>query len=139
MMQLREFLLGLVVWAIIVIPVVLLIRYSIMTAFISLDTQQSIARVRMAQELLQSELRMMKILAKDWSLWDEIYQYAQGKNPAFARDYLTLEQLQGLEIDVLMVVDTQAEVVGSTMINQQAIGVVPISPEWVAATKSVLV
>ena len=139
MKWLREVLLLLVMVVVVASPIIWLIRYNILSAFISLDEQRAITRVQVAQELLRNELGMMKILAKDWSLWDEIYQYAQGGNPAFAQDYLTLEQLQALEIDVLLVVDTQTTMVGGVMVNQQSTGVVAISPEIMVATGSALI
>jgi diguanylate cyclase (GGDEF)-like protein/PAS domain S-box-containing protein len=49
--------------------------------------------------------------ANDWSHWDEPYNYLESNNPNFVKDNITEGTFNNLNLSVIMIIDTQNEVV----------------------------
>jgi signal transduction histidine kinase len=62
---------------------------------------------KQAQRLLAAmgqEMSRLDKLAKDWGLWNETYEFAQGGNPGFADDNIYAEALTNLDVGLVALV-----------------------------------
>jgi sensor domain CHASE-containing protein len=71
--------------------------------------QQDAKRV---EEGVQSELRVLAELCKDWAIWDDAYAFAADRNPAFVKANLGWDSLlSSTLVQLIYVVDRKGEIV----------------------------
>lgn len=56
-------------------------------------------------QLLDSDLRELERLAQDWSVWDETFNFLQGKNPDFINNNITPRNFELMDLESLMLFD----------------------------------
>jgi signal transduction histidine kinase len=62
---------------------------------------------------IDQQLTFLENTSNDWAAWDDTYTYVLGQNPGFDTENLQPSTFQGLGIDLMILVNTRAEVVFS--------------------------
>ena len=63
-------------------------------------------------EAVQSELRSLAVLCKDWGVWDEAYAFVRDGNPAFIKTNLGWDSLLGsTQVQLLVILDPGGRIV----------------------------
>jgi len=85
------------------------------------SVEQSTARrnVDRATNAIANEVRQLDTTVKDWSSWDATYAYALDHNVAYEGENLPNETLQGLDLDFLLILDTEARPIAVRSIDRQ--------------------
>jgi diguanylate cyclase (GGDEF)-like protein/PAS domain S-box-containing protein len=74
-----------------------------LAAIESETARQSLQRVSNA---LQADLRQIAISASDYAHWDDTYDFALGRDPAFAALTFSAASLATIQVDVVWIIDT---------------------------------
>lgn len=74
-------------------------------AFEDVELQAARTDLVRADRALRADMQNLDAIAADWALWDDIYSYAQGQNPAFYASNLERPTLTNLGIDLMAVYD----------------------------------
>ena len=86
----------------------------VMPSFARLDrdhARTSMKRVRLA---IQRDQQTLEVDATDWANWNEVYRFAQGRNPGFVATNFTRSALDQIQIDSVLIVDLQGRVLAWT-------------------------
>ncbi len=69
------------------------------------------------QNLVQ-QLDRLKTHARDWAVWDEIYEYLKNPNPVFYKSSLGPDSVKSVEIDCLVITDANGAIIATTTVDQ---------------------
>jgi two-component system NtrC family sensor kinase len=87
-------------------------------AFEDVELQAARTDLVRADRALRADMQNLDAIAADWALWDDIYSYAQGRNPAFYASNLERPTLTNLGIDLMAVYDRSGRLLwGDTVID----------------------
>jgi diguanylate cyclase (GGDEF)-like protein len=68
----------------------------------SIERQSAETDLDRAQNALQAEQERLWILARDWSVWDDAFEFLEGNNPGFVQSNFEGDTLGGLQMDYLL-------------------------------------
>jgi len=74
--------------------------------------------VRADKYFYRTEVRLTSQI-RDWTIWDEPYDYAEGTNPEFPESNMELPTLQALELQMLLIASDSREVLASVLTNPE--------------------
>ncbi|MFK7831204.1 MAG: ATP-binding protein [Congregibacter sp.] len=74
-------------------------------AFEAYETQSALGTVARVRDALEAELAALDILNTEYSYWDDVYVFAQGKAPSFPDEYLRETYLQDSNVDLFLIFD----------------------------------
>lgn len=72
------------------------------------DTRQHVVRVL---DALAADMAALRSMASDWASWDDAYVFAQDANAAFPQANLLPETFRNLQLDLILILDTQGRVI----------------------------
>jgi len=75
-------------------------------AFASLEQQDALKDLNRCQTAIQREIDAFDLLCLDWASWDNSYNFAQGRNPAYIEANLTKTIHATTELNLLVIYDT---------------------------------
>ncbi|RPJ80041.1 MAG: hypothetical protein EHJ94_07240, partial [Deltaproteobacteria bacterium] len=84
----------------------------ILPSFASLENDQAKKNIERCQDTIQGEINHLKLIAGDWSLWDDTYRFVQDRNPEYIESnfhWNSLESASG--INLIYVVSLQGKVI----------------------------
>lgn len=88
------------------------------TLTIHYETQEKISIFQNTRRILgaiDQQLNFLENTSNDWAYWDDTYRYAQDRNPEYKAKNLQPSTFQGLGIDLMILVDSRADVIFSGM------------------------
>lgn len=77
----------------------------LLASFAQLESEMMVRNVKQAQDALDSELSTLVSNTTDWAVWDDTYTFVQNNNAAYRESNLTTQSYQGLQINVLAILD----------------------------------
>ncbi|NIL92866.1 MAG: HAMP domain-containing protein [Woeseiaceae bacterium] len=86
-----------------IVGVFLILRVVITPAFEKLELKAAHADLVRADQAIQTDIDNLKAITLDWGLWDDIYEYAAGRNQGFQRSNLDRSTLENLGLDMLAI------------------------------------
>ena len=87
-------------------------NWVILPSFNTLEQRQARTELQRVADAIQREVEHLELLATDWSIWDDTYQFAQDHNKNFQNSNLTLSTLsENSGINLVYIYDTQGKVV----------------------------
>ena len=87
-------------------------NWVILPSFNTLEQGQARTELQRVADAIQREVEHLELLATDWSIWDDTYQFAQDHNKNFQSSNLTLTTLsENSGINLVYIYDTQGKVV----------------------------
>jgi PAS domain S-box-containing protein len=99
-----------------IIITVLILILLLISQFVFLSTSTDYEQ-RYSNHVLKDELTglnqtifAMNETARDWSQWDDAYDYLSGNNPSFATNDLSLDTFARLDLNLIMYIDTNGTI-----------------------------
>lgn len=80
----------------------------------------------------------LDLLVDDWANWNDTYGYLEGKNDDYLASNLSLETVQSLKINLVMLVDRSQQVVSGLYLPTQKEHFVPLVPNIETTVQSLL-
>jgi sensor domain CHASE-containing protein len=128
-LQQKMSLMLLAVMAVMVLVSWLILQATVMPAFTRLERSVAETDMVRVQRAIRSDLDKLAATIGDWSPWDDAWSYVRGENPGFVRSNLDLATLANLDLDLLVVYDTErrmtwgALIEGSTLSPPERLGI----------------
>jgi diguanylate cyclase (GGDEF)-like protein/PAS domain S-box-containing protein len=96
-----------VVCALIALIVVLYIATRLVStqSYSDLEHREVDVAVGRAETAIRGRIRALGQIAADYAMWNDAYDFAEGRNPSFVEDNLTAESMKNLNVDFMAVVD----------------------------------
>ncbi len=91
--------------------VYLVSRFALMKTFADLESESAQRTVHQVQNALQYDQSNLEVMAHDYAQSDATYEFLENDNADFARTTLTPDTLKAMHIDLVVVLDTAANVV----------------------------
>ncbi len=76
-------------------------HYSLTESFLAHELEDGDKQAQRLLGALHQEMGRLEKLAKDWALWDEAYEFAQGGNPDFAETNVYPDVLVNLDVNLM--------------------------------------
>ncbi len=92
-----------------------------------LEYQDSLQGVLQTKAVIDTEMTSLQITAHDWSWWDDMDQYVQGRNPEFATANLDPESIATLHVNLVVITDKNGDVVFSRLLSPDFKTEAPVS------------
>ncbi|MEH6347309.1 MAG: CHASE4 domain-containing protein [Bermanella sp.] len=87
-------------------------NWVILPSFNTLEQRQAETELQRVADAIQREVEHLELLATDWSIWDDTYQFAQDQNESFKGSNLTLSTLsENSGINLVFIYDIKGKIV----------------------------
>jgi signal transduction histidine kinase len=94
------------------------LKLTILPSFEALEMREASRNAQRLEQTLHAETSDLGRAVNDWSKWDEMAAFAEGKNPAFPAINITAEVLQDLKVDFMIVLNVQGKLVYEAMVDE---------------------
>ena len=101
------------IFALLGVSVLLVVELVILPGFAELERADARTAMRRINYTMQSSLQALAVSALDWGNWADTYQFVVDHNPEFIAANLTDVGLRNLGVNVLLIVDTNGNVIES--------------------------
>ena len=95
--------------SLIVLSIYLTLRIYVLPTFAALERQQLFDNQSRAQFALNSELKTLTNLNREYSEWDETYSYMKGENPDYAARNLQAEFFSSLDVNLFILTNQRGD------------------------------
>lgn len=96
--------------------------------FEALERRFVVKNLSRVQNDIDNEIAHLEITTKDWSAWDDTYQFMQDKNQAYIDSNLTAEAMVALDVDAIVFIDQNGKISYSHQVNRKTNQVIPLEP-----------
>jgi hypothetical protein len=103
----------------------------IVKGFYSVEESGTRKSVNQAYDGVMSVLTQMRVKIADWASWDDTYDYVLDHNKEYEELNLNEQALNALKVDVVVVIDSSVNIVGSYAVD-------PVTREGVSVPASLL-
>ena len=86
--------------------------------FSGLEEQEMVIKMQQAVSELKGSLQKIETITRDWAPWDETYGFVQGENPSFVADNLADAAFINLNIDFIVLIDTDNQLIYTQFFDQ---------------------
>ncbi len=110
----------------------------ILSTYLQLENQTITDSLNRTEAALNQSIDTIMVNVKDWSIWDETYQFMQDRNQngRFINSTLTLISLESLNSDMILLFDTNGKLVTSLGVNQDRDKIIDIPQALIQAIAS---
>ncbi|MBS1724094.1 MAG: HAMP domain-containing protein [Armatimonadetes bacterium] len=92
----------------------------ILDNFNALERKKAVQDLDRCRQSVDSELRHLETVAKDWSNWTDTYEYIAGKNPKFVEENLNDNALATIKVQGLYVLDVRGNTVWGRLLDSKS-------------------
>ncbi|MDH3433061.1 MAG: response regulator [Gammaproteobacteria bacterium] len=91
------------------------LQVSVLPVFAEFERESSETTLARVDQALKAAFRELAVVNREYTLWDETYSYAQGRNPDFRPENLDTEYWRTLDIDLVLVFDVHGNQLYSSL------------------------
>ncbi|MBM4222110.1 MAG: hypothetical protein FJ170_09215, partial [Gammaproteobacteria bacterium] len=102
----------LVVGSLLALAVAWLGQEIVLRRFSDTESELVVRNRQILHQAFQAGVDKVDMITRDWSQWDQLYNYARDGDPGFAAEELNPEALERLGLDVLQVLDPDGRPIG---------------------------
>jgi signal transduction histidine kinase len=114
-------------------------RTIVLTGFAQLEQQDVETNLTRLKNSINDELNNLSKACADWAMWDDSYNFVQGKFPNFAKENITIEVLANLKLNFMIYLDRQGRIFHASVadyLNKKETELPKEMAELILATKS---
>ncbi|MEI6521574.1 MAG: CHASE4 domain-containing protein, partial [bacterium] len=93
------------VMAILIVIISIISDYLITKNVLDIETDYMTSRISQIRAVVKSDTNGMVSTLKDWSSWDETYNFINSKSPVYIKSNLENESINNIGIDVILFCD----------------------------------
>lgn len=86
-------------------------RVVLMSGFNELEERRVHAEVGRARDVLRAAVDELEAQAADWSIWDDSYDFARGRNPQYVKKNLSADMFKRLRVDFIAYTDQAGKII----------------------------
>jgi sensor domain CHASE-containing protein len=136
----RRIALGFVAIAIVSAGIINVLHWSFLRGYSQLDRQFTIEAAQRAHRTYLEQFEILKTKARDWSSWNDAFDYVRTRDPAFATNNITDLVMSGLQVHLLAYLDSNLEVISATeLVGDRTIRRNPGEVQFLAADHPLIV
>ncbi|KJR40309.1 secreted protein containing CHASE4 domain protein, partial [Candidatus Magnetoovum chiemensis] len=90
----------------------LILQHVIMPNFISLEQKEAVRNINRALEAMQNEIRHLDAGLRDWSSWDDTYNFIEDKNQEYINANLPDASFEAFDANIMYFYNTRKLVWG---------------------------
>ncbi|MEP2581241.1 MAG: CHASE4 domain-containing protein, partial [Roseibium sp.] len=98
----------------------------VLEGFRKLENQETRREIGRTMAIVDDEVKSLDPVASNWAQWDDLAEFAQTGNPAFAKQKLSNTVLDTLALDMVIVVNRDGRVVLNRFRNRQTGGAIRV-------------
>ena len=91
---------------------------TLMGSYLQLETSATRQKAEQVYRAFEADLRQLQISNRDYAQWDAAEEFVRSRDPAFIAGNLSAEQLAGMHVDVVWLVDAQGRDVFSRAVDR---------------------
>uniref|UniRef100_S0DFF6 Putative diguanylate cyclase n=1 Tax=termite gut metagenome TaxID=433724 RepID=S0DFF6_9ZZZZ len=108
------------VFLVMVVLLAVVIGLSMRTMLEERESDNAINQAKLSESVLLSSVSSLPSVTRDWSSWNDTYDFVEGRNDGFLDDYLTEYPLQLFRINILSVLRPDGEMVYGRFYDPEA-------------------
>jgi len=108
---------------------------TLMGSYLQLETSATRQKAEQVYRAFEADLRQLQISNRDYAEWDAAEEYLQSRDPAFLAGNFSAEQLAGMHVDVVWLVDAQGRDVFSRAVDRSLNVTTPAPRELIDALR----
>ncbi len=101
----------LAIWMVLGVLTYMTHKWIIFPAFIEIEQEEAQKNGQRAINSIEREIHFLEGLCRDWSFWDDTYEFAGGSNPDFVKRNINTKTYETNELNLLYVVDQTGKVI----------------------------
>lgn len=105
----------------------------ILQSYSHLENQTLVDNIDRSQSALEQVISSVELSVKDWSIWDDSYQFAKDKNTQFIKSTLALSSFQSIDMDIILFYDTNGKLIYSGAVDSARTKEIAVPKELLAA------
>lgn len=109
-----------------ILAVDLVSRYAWIEGFVSLEQDTVRSHVAQCLDAVHWETEQLDKQAKDWSDWDDLYEYVRSPSPQFVESNILPSVFENLRLNFIVVIDSAGNLVHGTAYDLAAHATVPL-------------
>jgi signal transduction histidine kinase len=82
----------------------------VLTGFAQLERDDVETNLTRFKNSINDELNNLSKTCGDWAMWDDSYNFVQGKDPNFAKEDITIEVLANLKLNFMIYLDREGKI-----------------------------
>lgn len=98
----------------------------ILESYLRLENQEITNDINRTESALNQMIDAVELSVKDWSIWDETYQFVNDRNDSFIKSTLALSSFQSIDIDVILFFNTHGKLIYSTAVSSDRTKKIPL-------------
>lgn len=98
----------------------------ILESYLRLENQEITNDINRTESALNQMIDAVELSVKDWSIWDETYQFVNDRNDSFIKSTLALSSFQSIDIDVILFFNTNGKLIYSTAVSSDRTKKIPL-------------
>ncbi len=99
------------VMAILIVIISIISDYLITKNVLDIETDYMTSRISQIRAVVKSDTNGMVSTLKDWSSWDETYNFINSKSPVYIKSNLENESINNIGIDVILFCDNNGKII----------------------------
>ena len=85
-------------------------RTVLLEGYAKLEKDKTLIQINSAKSLLEDQYEQLSASVKDNAHWDNIYQYARDRDPAFIKSSFSDATFSNIKVNAIFIVNTEGEV-----------------------------
>jgi|GEM_PF-1766941 len=101
----------------------------VLTGFAQLEQDDVETNLTRFKNSINDELNNLSKTCGDWAMWDDSYNFVQGKDPNFAKEDITIEVLANLKLNFMIYLDKEGKIFHASAADYLRKKEIELSPE----------
>jgi diguanylate cyclase (GGDEF)-like protein len=98
--------------------------------FDAIEAAQTESKVLQALHALEADLNQLAVSARDYAEWDDAHQFVTSSDPEFLRANFSFDSLNGMQVDVIAILDGTGAILYSAHIDAANSGLRPMPADF---------
>ncbi|MBK8900486.1 MAG: HAMP domain-containing protein [Anaerolineaceae bacterium] len=110
----------------------------LLNGFTRLESEMLFSGTQRVLNTVQQELATLSATTADWAYWDDTFEFLNGQNPSYIADNFTAETLAYLDLNMVLITDSEDRLVYSEFFDSER-GFVPSPVQLDSATTAAFI
>jgi sensor domain CHASE-containing protein len=129
----KTFLFILMIWTFMFLVVLFGIQSILINNYLQIETKLSTDAVSRIQGALRQQVNAVGETANLWGIWDDAYNYAQGKNQNFLDQAVSIASMAAAHLDLVLIFDAKGNILFKRKLNDNRTMDMPVPENFIKA------
>lgn len=114
-----------VLWIFIAGTILLGFHYFFLTSYVALENKDAVENLTRVNAIIDQIGRSVLRTVKDWSIWDDTYQFIVDQNEKYKQSNLDVSSLTQADVDMMLFFNTYGQPIFTKILNKSREGTLP--------------